>query len=77
MTTIRADHKRGYLPVKADEAAMVILHDLAKPAGAPELPLIPVPEPDRAGTDRASRRSRVALSQRYRRLRWCIPPVRS
>ncbi len=43
MAIIRADPKRGYLPVKPDEAAMVILRDLAQPAGTPQMPLIPVP----------------------------------
>ncbi|GLY29062.1 iron-containing alcohol dehydrogenase [Kineosporia sp. NBRC 101731] len=43
MTAIRADNKRGYLPLKADEAALVILHDLGRPAGTSEMPLIPVP----------------------------------
>jgi 3-dehydroquinate synthetase len=43
MGVVRADNKRGYLNLKADEAAMVLLHSLGQPQGNPECPLVAAP----------------------------------
>ncbi len=43
MSVVRADNKRGYLPVSDEEAAMVLLRRHGLPYGTPELPLTAVP----------------------------------
>jgi 3-dehydroquinate synthetase len=43
VTVVRADNKRGYLDLKRDEAAFVLLSELGRPLGDPRLPLVPVP----------------------------------
>ncbi|WP_200260293.1 2-deoxy-scyllo-inosose synthase [Streptomyces sp. HSG2] len=43
VNAVRLDNKRGYLPVSAGEAAMVVLDELGKPMGSRDLPLVPVP----------------------------------
>ncbi|MCH0541478.1 iron-containing alcohol dehydrogenase [Streptomyces sp. MUM 203J] len=42
LDTVRDDNKRGYLPPDPESVPFVLLHDLGKPAGEPELPLVPV-----------------------------------
>ena len=42
MDVVRDDNKRGYLPLRADSLAMVLLRDLGVPAVELGLPLVPV-----------------------------------
>jgi 3-dehydroquinate synthase len=39
---VRRDNKRGYLPHEPDEVPFVLLQQPGRPAGAPDLPLVPV-----------------------------------
>lgn len=43
MATVRADNKRGYLPVGPDEGAFVLLREFGEPLGSRDLPLVSVP----------------------------------
>lgn len=43
VTVVRMDNKRGYLDLKRDEAAFVLLAKLGRPLGDPARPLVPVP----------------------------------
>jgi 3-dehydroquinate synthase len=42
LTVVRRDNKRGYVPHGPDEVPFVLLRDLGRPAGAPDMPLVPV-----------------------------------
>lgn len=44
LDVVRADNKRGYLALRDDEIAMVILAALGRPLGSEKMPLVPVPQ---------------------------------
>lgn len=42
MATVRVDNKRGYVDLRADQAAMVLLREPGRPLGSRDLPLVAV-----------------------------------
>ncbi len=62
MTVVQDDNKRGYLPTTPDSLPFVLLRDLGTPAGAPDLPLVPVTLAEIRSALEAVQRHEPALS---------------